>query len=172
VIARNDGWPWLITRDAATYILGVKNLFDHAAASEIQGRLDRLRPNAAAQWGRMTVAQAMAHCALAFDMAHGDLRPPRKLIGRLLGPIIKPLALGDDKPMRRNSPTVDHIEVTDSRGLDSEREKLRTAMKRFAKAGPAGCTTHPHPFFGRMTPDEWAVLMYKHVDHHLRQFGA
>ena len=45
-------------------------------------------------------------------------------------------------------------------------------IARFAEAGPAGCTTHPHSFFGRMTPNEWAVLMYKHVDHHLRQFGA
>jgi len=36
----------------------------------------------------------------------------------------------------------------------------------------SGCVAHPHSFFGRMTPDEWAVLMYKHVDHHLRQFGA
>jgi hypothetical protein len=45
-------------------------------------------------------------------------------------------------------------------------------IDRFAAAGPQGCTTHPHAFFGSLTPDEWAILMYKHLDHHLRQFGA
>jgi transposase InsO family protein len=42
----------------------------------------------------------------------------------------------------------------------------------FADAGPKGCTAHPHSLFGRLTPEEWATLMYKHVDHHLRQFGV
>ena len=45
-------------------------------------------------------------------------------------------------------------------------------IDRFAAAGPKGCTTHPHSFFGPLTPDEWAILMYKHLDHHLRQFGV
>jgi len=45
-------------------------------------------------------------------------------------------------------------------------------VDRFASAGKAGCTTHPHTFFGRMTADEWGILMYKHIDHHLQQFGV
>jgi Protein of unknown function (DUF1569) len=43
---------------------------------------------------------------------------------------------------------------------------------RFAKGGAEGCTKHPHNFFGKLTPLEWATGMYKHLDHHLRQFGA
>jgi LPS sulfotransferase NodH len=62
--------------------------------------------------------------------------------------------------------------VTDERDLEAERRRLLDLVERFAAAGPAGCTTHPHSFFGRLTPREWAVLMYKHLDHHLRQFGA
>jgi LPS sulfotransferase NodH len=49
---------------------------------------------------------------------------------------------------------------------------LGALIERFAAAGLAGCTMHPHSFFGRLTPQEWAVLMYKHLDHHLRQFGV
>jgi hypothetical protein len=56
--------------------------------------------------------------------------------------------------------------------MEAERSRLRGLIDRFAAAGPSGCTTHPHTFFGPLTPDEWAELMYKHVDHHLRQFGA
>ena len=114
----------------------------------------------------------MAHCATAFELASGEQQPPRALIGRLIGGLIKPLALGDDKPILRNAPTVKSLVIVDERDLTTERERLCAAINRFAADGPSGCTAHPHSFFGRLTPDEWAILMYKHVDHHLRQFGV
>jgi hypothetical protein len=120
----------------------------------------------------MSAAQAMRHCAIGLEIALGDQRPPRVMIGRLLGPFIKKLALGDDAPMRRNSPTVPGMVVGDERELDAERAHLLGAIDRFVATGPLGCTTHPHSFFGRLNAEEWGVLMYKHLDHHLRQFGA
>ena len=150
----------------------MKNLFDAASQAEVKGRVERLRPDSERQWGTMNPAQAVAHCAHSVEMALGDRRPPRVFIGRVLGWAIKPLALGNDAPMRRNSPTVPEIEMKDSRDLEVERRRLLALIERFAAAGRAGCTTHPHAFFGRLTPDEWGVLMYKHLDHHLRQFGV
>ena len=150
----------------------MKNLFDDAATAEVRSRVARLTPTSARQWGRMTAAQAMAHCTTGLEMALGDQRPPRVLIGRLLGPVIKRLALGNDAPMRRNSPTVPGMVIADERELEVERRRLLDVLDRVVAAGRAGCTTHPHSFFGRLTPDEWGVLMYKHLDHHLRQFGA
>jgi hypothetical protein len=64
------------------------------------------------------------------------------------------------------------LRVNDERDLERERERLCGLIDRFAAAGPEGCTAHPHPFFGPLTAEEWATLMYKHLDHHLRQFGA
>jgi hypothetical protein len=148
------------------------NLFEPEAAAGIKARLSRLQPNATAQWGKMNAAQVVEHCARGLEMAVGDRRPPRALIGRFIGRIVKPLALGDDAPMRRNSPTMPELVVADERDLDIEQQRLNSLIDRFVAAGPAGCTTHPHSFFGPLTPQEWAVLMYKHLDHHLRQFGA
>ena len=37
--------------------------------------------------------------ARQFEMATGQIRPPRALMGRILGPIIKPMALKDDEPL-------------------------------------------------------------------------
>ena len=119
----------------------------------------------------MTVAQALARVA-GLEMGLGDERPRRSVAGRLFGPLVKRLALRDDEPMRRNSPTVPGIVVTDAREFDGERRRLLRLVDRFAAAGPAGCTTHPHSFFGRLTPEEWAILQYKHLDHHLRQFSV
>lgn len=120
----------------------------------------------------MNAAQVMAHCAGGLELAAGQMRPPRKLIGRIIGPIVKPLVLRDDEPMRRNTPTIDALRVSDERNLDAERTRLLDMIDRFVATGPAGCTTHPHSFFGPLTPQEWAILMYKHLDHHLRQFGV
>jgi hypothetical protein len=150
----------------------MKNLFDPATADEVKSRLLNLRPESERLWGTMNAAQAVAHCCGGLEMALGDTRPRRMLIGRILGGLIKRLALGNDEPMRRNSPTVPELVVADARELDAERQRLCGLIDRFAAAGAAGCTTHPHSFFGRLTPREWAVLMYKHLDHHLRQFGA
>ena len=154
------------------YSSRMRNLFEPATRNDIKARVQRLQPGSPRQWGKMTVAQAMAHCAGGLEMALGEKRPPRVPIGRVLGWAIKPLALGNDAPMRKNSPTVPEIEMKDERDLDVERPRLLALIDRFAAAGPAGCTTHPHSFFGRLTADEWAILMYKHLDHHLRQFGA
>ena len=150
----------------------MKNLFEPATVEEVKQRMGRLRPDSERQWGKMNVAQMVAHCSGGMEWAVGDKRPPRMLVGRILGAIVKPMALKDDEPMRRNSPTSKDLVVGDDRHLDMERLRLGGLVERFALAGPKGCTTHPHSFFGRLTPEEWAVLMYKHLDHHLRQFGV
>lgn len=150
----------------------MKSYFDPGAADSFKARLATLRADSPRQWGKMNPAQAVAHMATSMEITLGEARPPRMLIGRLLGWLIKPLALGDDKPMRPNSPTLPSLIMADDRELDRERARLYAAMDRLSATGPAGCTTHPHGFFGRLTPDEWGVLMYKHLDHHLRQFGV
>lgn len=150
----------------------MKSLFESGCVGEVQQRLSRLEPDQPRQWGKMRAAQMLAHCSLGLEMAAGEIRPPRALMGRILGPAIKPMALREGEPMRRNSPTSKELVINGDKDFETERKRLSGLIDRFAAAGPAGCTTHPHAFFGSLTPDEWSVLMYKHLDHHLRQFGA
>jgi hypothetical protein len=150
----------------------MKNLFEPAKVEEVKRRIADLRPDSERLWGKMNPAQAVAHCSAGLELATGDRVPPRLFLGRIIGRIIKPMALRNDEPMRRNSPTVPGLVIEDGRNLRTEQERLCRLIDRFAAAGPNGCTTHPHSFFGRLTPEEWATLMYKHLDHHLRQFGV
>jgi hypothetical protein len=149
-----------------------RHLYQPETVKEIQRRILSLRPASPRQWGKMNVAQAIAHCALGMENAVGVTNPPRIFVGRILGPLVKPTALKASVPMQRNSPTAKSLVVSDERDLATEQKRLCGLIDRFAAAGAAGCTKHPHAFFGRMTPEEWAVLAYKHLDHHLRQFGA
>jgi Protein of unknown function (DUF1569) len=150
----------------------MKNIFEAATVAEVKERMAQLRPDSARLWGKMNAPQALAHCSAGVELALGDKKPPRVLAGRVFGWIVKPLALKDDAPMRRNSPTIPDLVIQDERDLGRERERLAGLIDRFAAGWPSGCTQHPHSFFGPLTPDEWAILMYKHLDHHLRQFGV
>jgi hypothetical protein len=150
----------------------MRNIFEPNASQEIKQRISRLRPDSERQWGKMNAAQAAAHLCKGMEQALGDVLPPRLLIGRLMGGFVKSRALRDDAPMRRNSPTVPGFVVLDDRDFIAERDRLNGLIDRVIAVGPTGCTTHPHSFFGNMTPEQWGILMYKHLDHHLRQFGV
>jgi hypothetical protein len=89
----------------------------------------------------------------------------------LIGPFIKPI-YSNDKPFSQNNPTDPQLVVSDQRDFLREREQLKVKVRQFHEGGEAKCTRHPHPFFGSLTPQEWGRGMYKHLDHHLRQFGA
>jgi len=151
----------------------MKHLYETTEVKEMKDRIWRLRPDSEQLWGTMNAPQAVAHCAVGMEIALGE-RIPSKLAFpiRILGRIIKPLALGNDTPMRRNSPTAPEFLIKDEHDLRTEQERLCALIDRFAAAGPERCTRHPHSFFGPLTPAEWSELMYKHLDHHLRQFGV
>jgi hypothetical protein len=150
----------------------MKSLFDVATATEIKNRVARLGPGNERQWGRMNLPQVLAHCSGVMELALGDRRPPRVFIGRILGWAMKRKELSRDTPMRRGTPTLPDLVIVDRRDFDGERKRLAAMIDRFVTGGPAACTTHTHPFFGRLTPQEWATFEYRHLDHHLRQFGG
>jgi len=151
----------------------VKNLFDATVVNEVKTRLGELGPQSERQWGKMTLPQMLAHCSASMQWAVGDMAPEKLALPlRLVGRLVKPMVFRNEDPLRKNSPTAKSLIVTDKRDLGKERERLSRLIDRFANGGTAGCTKNPHSFFGRMTPEQWAILMYKHLDHHFRQFSV
>ena len=149
----------------------MKNLFAPSERQLILDRLGKLQPGATRQWGKMDPAQMLAHCALALEVAAGDTPRRQGLLGKILGGFVKKKVLGE-APFGKNAPTDPAFVVGDSRDFAKERERLVALVSRFGAAGAADADGRVHSFFGRLAGDEWGVLMYKHLDHHLRQFGA
>jgi len=149
----------------------MKNLFEAKTVDEVIARIDRLEPTAQRQWGKMDAAQMMAHCSITMDIASGRLNLPRLFIGRLIAPFFKPI-FTNEKPFGKNGPTGKELVVVDRKDFGREQEQLKSKIRQFHAGGAAKCTRHPHPFFGPLTPDAWSRGMYKHLDHHLRQFSA
>ncbi len=149
----------------------MKNLFERETVDEVIARIDKLQPASERQWGKMDVAQMMAHCSATMDMASGRLNLPRIFIGRILGPLVKPIYT-NEKPFGKNGPTDKKLVIADQRDFLREQEQLKAKVRQFHEGGEAKCTRHPHPFFGELTPQAWSRGSYKHLDHHLRQFGV
>lgn len=149
----------------------MRTLFNSDDGASIQKRLASLERSTTRQWGKMDAAQMLTHCSLALEMVLGD-RPMRQtLLGKIVTPFIRASVLGE-KPFSRNGPTDPTLVVADQRDFDVERQRLSSAVDRFCQLGPSHAALRTHVFFGRLTGEEWGRLMYKHLDHHLRQFGA
>lgn len=149
----------------------MRNLFDPADRRSVLDRLARLEPGAARQWGKMSASQMLAHCSAALEVATGDRPRKQALIGKLLSPFVRSSLLGE-KPFSKNSPTDPAFVMTGDKDFEAERRRLTGLVNRFCEAGLEKAGAQTHSFLGRLTGEEWAVMMYKHIDHHLRQFGA
>jgi hypothetical protein len=149
----------------------MKTLYDPTTLRLTRERIERLRPDSPRLWGKMDVAQMLAHCSAALELATGDRKPPRLFIGRLLGWLLRP-GLTNDKPFKRNGPTDPTFVVADARDFAVEKARLLDLIQRFTNKGPEGAPTNPHSFFGHLTPTQWGASVAKHLDHHLTQFGV
>jgi uncharacterized protein DUF1569 len=153
----------------------MKNLFQPESAEEIRQRIMRLRSDSVRQWGSMSPAQALAHCTNSVEMAMGIIRPKRTSFPtNIFGSLFKPIFFRQEIPFRRNSQTAPELLPPHSTACDfeSERTRLMESINRFVTTVPVSFSQYSHFFFGKLTSQQWAALIYKHLDHHLRQFDV
>jgi hypothetical protein len=151
----------------------MKSLFDASAHSEIVSRIDNLTPEATPSWGKMSVGQMCTHCQMPLEIAMEKRTLTGKKPGfmkRLVFKLYKPL-MYNDKPWSQNLPTVRDFIVKEDKNVATEKVKLQELVSEFhqykeAKEWPS------HPMFGNFTAEQWGKMQYKHLDHHLNQFGV
>ncbi|WP_026853292.1 DUF1569 domain-containing protein [Geothrix fermentans] len=149
----------------------MNSLFIPADREALSHRLAALEPGAARQWGKMDPAQMLCHCAISMGDPLGERSAKQVFLGKLVTPFIRGAVFGG-KPFRRNSPTDPTFVVSASTDFEAERIRLATLIDRVVQRGAAKTEGLVHPFFGRLSGEEWGILIYKHLDHHLRQFGV
>lgn len=149
----------------------MNSLFDPKTTQEIQQRIESLRMDSPRMWGKMDVAQMMAHCSAGLEAATGITHPTQTFLGKVLGSFMRGI-LTNDKPMGKDLPTHPTFMMVDAKEFENEKNRMITLLKHFSAGGEMGVTKSPHPFFGNITPTQWSSGTWKHLDHHLRQFGA
>ncbi len=147
----------------------IKNLFDPAVKKDIINRIHKLTPQTQRQWGKMDVAQMLAHVQLPIAIAYGTHQPRGSFLLRLIGPLFKS-KLWDEKPYKQGLPTDPTFIMTGtSKNFEKEKASLLDMINRFSETTVVG---EKHPIFGKMNKENWSKATWKHLDHHLRQFGV
>jgi len=147
----------------------MKSVLDKTAREELINRINKLDENSTAQWGKMNVYQMLKHCVLCEELYLGKTKHRRAFMGRIFGRAGLKNILREDKPFPMNAPTSDAFKVKEETGdIESEKKRWITLIEEYGNYS----NDFVHWFFGRMNKDQVGQFVYKHNDHHLRQFNV
>ncbi|MEQ9376110.1 MAG: DUF1569 domain-containing protein [Imperialibacter sp.] len=150
----------------------MKSVFDENVRAELIGRVNTITESSVAQWGKMNVFQMLKHSTKWSEWVLGTHKQVYKqeLLGRIFGKMALRSNVKDDQPMKKNIPSGRDFVIKDKTG-DVELQKMAW-IERITEYEHFDNPDFIHDFFGVMTREEIGIFVYKHSDHHLRQFGA
>lgn len=154
-------------RELKMSTLSKKTLFDPETYKECLERIDKLTPESRPEWGSMSSAQMLAHCAEIQEVSNGKDLKNTPFIVRLFKGMIRNMVV-NDKPYPKSTKTHPQFLQSSEREFNTEKERLLKALDIFVTQQKR---SSQHPLFGEMSEEERGWGMYKHLDHHLKQFG-
>ena len=150
----------------------MKSVFNPTHTAELISRINKLTPETQPQWGKMSVAQMLAHCNVTYEMAFEDKHPkPGAFKKFLLKMFVKPIVV-NEKPYRKSSQTAPEFLIKDERNFEKEKQRLINYIQKTEQMGAPAFEGKESHSFGPLNPQEWNNMLYKHLDHHLTQFGV
>ncbi len=152
--------------------MNLPNIFTQEVANTLLSRVNKLNATQTPQWGKMDAAQMLAHCNVTYDMAFDEnFKKSSPFIRFILKNLVKKGFI-NDKELKKNGSTAPEMLIKDARNFDIEKSKMIANIQQVSKVGGSFFEGKDHPGFGTMTSQEWNNFYYKHLDHHLTQFGV
>lgn len=157
----------------STIIMANPDIFQADTVQQLTDRIGRLQADTQATWGKMSVSQMLAHCCVAYEQVYfpEKFKPVNGLKRWLLTYFIKPAVTGP-KPYPKNGRTGADFIIDGKRDFEVERTRLLDFIHQVYSDGPGFFASRESHSFGKLTREEWNILFYKHLDHHLTQFGV
>jgi Protein of unknown function (DUF1569) len=148
------------------------NIFTKSVADGIINRINQLNAQTVPQWGKMSVGQMLAHCGVTYEMAYENKHPkPNFILGFILKTFIKKTVVGD-APYKHNSGTAPAFVMKEDKNFEAEKIRLVQYINKTVDLGESYFEGKESHSFGVLSLNEWNNLFYKHLDHHLMQFGV
>lgn len=148
------------------------SVFQSDVVDVLTDRIEQLRADTRPQWGVMNATQMLAHSCVSYEMVFENKHPrPNALMRFVLRLAVKQAVVGD-APYRHNTRTAPAFIIRDARDFETERQRLVVYLRRVQLLGAKQFEGKESLSFGPLTALEWNVLFYKHLDHHLTQFGV
>jgi len=150
----------------------MKNIFDTKDTMETIGRVNHLSTDSQPIWGKMNVAEMLAHCNVAYEMVYTDKHPKPKGFKKFMIKLFAKKLVVGPQPYKRNIRTAPEFLITDERDFETEKKRLIDYLEKTQQLGAAHFDGKDSHAFGALSEKEWNTLFYKHLDHHLGQFGV
>jgi hypothetical protein len=147
-----------------------KGLYSEAVYQECLKRIEQLTAETRPQWGRMTAAQMLSHSSEILEVSNGKELKNTPFLAKLFKGMIRTMVV-NQKPYPKNTKTHPQYRKVSDYDFGMEKKRLLTALDTFSKKEKSAGRPK-HPLFGEMTSEERSWGMYKHLDHHLTQFGV
>ena len=150
----------------------MKNIFNQGEATEVINRINNLNSNSQPLWGKMAVGQMLAHCNVTYELLYDDKHPkPNSFKKFMLKLFVKNIVVSE-KPYKKNGQTAPEFIIKDSKNFDTEKKRLVDHINKTQQLGDKYFDGKESYSFGALTIGEWNNMFYKHLDHHLKQFGV
>jgi len=150
----------------------MKSVFNPIDVAELTARINKLTPTTQPQWGKMSVGQMLAHCSVSYEMVYEDKHPKPNAIMKLILKMFVKGTVAGPKPYKHNSPTAPAFLIKEDKDFDTEKARLLAYVNKTLQSGEKYFDKRESHSFGVLTVGEWNTLFYKHLDHHLTQFGV
>jgi hypothetical protein len=152
--------------------MALPSVFSKEVCTQITQRIEKLSPKSLALWGKMNVAQMLAHCNVTYEMVYEDKHPaPKGFMKLMLKFFVKPYVV-NEKTYPKNSRTAPAFIIADERIFEIEKKRLIDFILKTQQLGEAHFDSKESLSFGKLSSQEWNNLFYKHLNHHLTQFGV
>lgn len=150
----------------------MKNIFNKTTTTELVNRIAQLSPTSKPNWGKMQVAQMLAHCNVTYELVYEDQHPkPSAFKKWMLKAFVKNIVVSE-KPYKQSSRTAPEFMITTDKNFDTEKNRLLAYIEKTEELGEKYFDNKESHSFGHLTVGEWNNMFYKHLDHHLNQFGV
>jgi hypothetical protein len=150
----------------------ILNTFDPKTTEKTFERLEKLNYMSKPQWGKMNVAQMLAHLNVTYDLTYGKTKSAPSFFAKLMLKLFVKGIVTNDKPYQKNSRTGPDFIIANERDFEKEKSIFIDYVKQTEANGAAYFEGRENPSFGKMTAKEWSNQFYKHIDHHFTQFGV
>ena len=150
----------------------IKNIFDKPVVDEVINRINNLTTDSKPLWGKMSVSQMLAHCCVTYEFIYENKHPVPGTFKKILLKLFVKKTVVSDKPYKRNNPTAPEFLIRDNKNFETEKKRLIDFIERTYMLGAAHFENKESRSFGKLSLNEWNNMFYKHLDHHLGQFGV
>lgn len=147
-------------------------ILDKSILKNVIERSKSIQESTPQKWGKMNASQMFQHLNKSLEFVFTDKSVRRMFIGRIIGKFILKKALKNHAPLSKNSPTAPTFVAANSANFTTEKEAFINKLIQFKNINESDLEGKIHPFFGKMTGNQWNVLIHKHIEHHLKQFNA